>query len=54
MSGHAKWSELRDEFRAKPGAAEAIARAREPSVEEIRLDDERCAQAPSQRDSPSK
>lgn len=37
MGGHAKWSRLRHEFRAKPGAAEATARARERSVAEIRL-----------------
>jgi len=29
MSGHTKWSELRDELRSKPGAEGAIAAARE-------------------------
>ena len=37
MSGHTKWSELRDELRAEPGAEEAIARARDESAEELRL-----------------
>jgi DNA-binding transcriptional regulator YiaG len=48
MSGHTKWSELRDELRAKPGAEEAIARAQEESAEEIRLYELRHAEAVSQ------
>jgi Helix-turn-helix domain len=37
MSGHKSWSKLRDELVARPGAAEAIERARVASDEEIRL-----------------
>lgn len=48
MSGHIKWSELRDEFRAKPGAEEAITAARERSFEELRLYELRHAEAVSQ------
>ncbi len=48
MSGHTKWSKLREELEAKPGAKEAIARAREESLEEIRLYDLRHAEAVSQ------
>ena len=48
MSGHTKWSELRDERRAKPVAEETIARAQEESAEEIRLYDLRHAAAVSQ------
>ncbi len=48
MSGHTKWSELRDELRATPGAEEAIARAHEESAEEIRLYHLRHAEAVSQ------
>ena len=48
MSGHTKWSKLRDEFMAKPGAAEALARARTASDEEIRLFELRHAEAVSQ------
>lgn len=45
MSGHTKWSKIRDEMRSKPGADEAIARARERSMEEIRLYELRHAEA---------
>src|SRR5437899_58896 len=48
MSGRTKWSTLRDELVAKPGANEAIARAREESLEEIRLYELRHAEAVSQ------
>lgn len=48
MSGHTKWSKLRDELRAKPGAEEAIARARQESLEELRLYELRHAEAVSQ------
>ncbi len=37
MSGHIKWSTLRDELRSIPGAEESIAQARELSLEEVRL-----------------
>ncbi len=39
MSGHTKWSTLRDELRSKPGVEESIAQARELSLEEVRLYD---------------
>jgi hypothetical protein len=45
MSGHTKWSELRDELRAEPGAEEAIAKAQQESAEEIRLYELRHAEA---------
>ena len=48
MSGHTKWSELRDELRAKPGAEGAIARAEDESAEEIGLYELRHAEAVSQ------
>lgn len=48
MSGHTKWSKLRDEVTAKPGAKAAIARARKQSLEEIRLYELRHAEAVSQ------
>jgi DNA-binding Xre family transcriptional regulator len=48
MSGHTKWSELRDELRSKPGAEGAIAAAREQSLEELRLYELRHAEAVSQ------
>ncbi len=47
MSGHRKWSELRDQL-ARPGAEEAVARARKESLEEIRLYELRRAEAVSQ------
>ena len=37
MAGHTNWRKLRDELRAKPGGEEAIARARQESLEELRL-----------------
>lgn len=48
MSGHTKWSKLRDELMAKPGAEAAVARARNESLEEIRLYELRHAEAVSQ------
>ena len=48
MSGHTNWRKLRDELRAKPGADEAIARARQESLEELRLYELRHAEAVSQ------
>ena len=48
MTGRTKWSTLRDELVAKPGAKEAIARARAQSLEEIRLYELRHAEAVSQ------
>ncbi len=48
MSGHTKWSTLRDELRSKPGAAESIAAAQERSLEELRLYELRHAEAVSQ------
>ena len=48
MSGHTNWRKLRDELRAKPGAEEAIARARQESLEELRLYELRHAEAVSQ------
>lgn len=48
MSGHTKWSKLRDEMMARPGAAEALERARIESAEEIRLYELRHAEALSQ------
>jgi hypothetical protein len=48
MSGRTKWNELRGELRSKPGAEDAIARAREESAEELRLYELRHAEAVSQ------
>jgi DNA-binding transcriptional regulator YiaG len=48
MSGHTKWSTLRDELRSRPGAEEAIAAARKRSLDEIRLYELRHAEAVSQ------
>ena len=48
MSGHVKWSKLRDELMTKPGAKEGVDRARQESLEEIRLYELRHAEAVSQ------
>jgi DNA-binding transcriptional regulator YiaG len=48
VSGHTKWSKLRDELMAKPGSEAAVARARQESLEEIRLYELRHAEAVSQ------
>ena len=48
MSGRTKWSKLRDELMAKPGAEAALAKARNDSLEEIRLYELRHAEAVSQ------
>jgi len=48
VSGHVKWSKLRDELMAKPGAKEGVERARKESLEEIRLYELRHAEAVSQ------
>jgi DNA-directed RNA polymerase specialized sigma subunit len=48
MSGHRKWSELRDEMMERPGAAEAVAGARAELDEELRLYELRHAEALSQ------
>lgn len=48
MSGHTSWRKLRDELRTKPGAEEAIDRARQESLEELRLYELRHAEAVSQ------
>jgi len=48
VSGHVKWSKLRDELMAKPGAKEGVERARRESLEEIRLYELRHAEAVSQ------
>ena len=48
MSGYRKFSELRDEVSARPGAAERMAKAREATLEEIRLYELRHAEAVSQ------
>jgi len=53
VSGHTKWTELRDELRAKPDAQELIARARRLSAEELRHADQAPADPPGQPDSPS-
>ncbi len=37
MSGHRKFSQLREQLLAEPGGAEAVAKARVESLEEIRL-----------------
>ena len=48
MSGHTKWTKLRDELGTKAGGEDAVARAREDSAEEIRLYELRHAKAVSQ------
>jgi len=48
VSGHTKWSTLRDELRPRPGAAESIAAAQERALEELRLYELRHAEAVSQ------
>lgn len=48
MSGHRKFSELRDQVLARPGAAERLERARAATLEEIRLYELRHAEAVSQ------
>jgi hypothetical protein len=48
MSGHTSWRKLREELRAKPGAEDAITRARQESLEELRLYELRHAEAVSQ------
>ena len=48
MSGHTKWSTLRDELLSRPAAGEQIAQARDRSLEEIRLYELRHAEAVSQ------
>lgn len=45
MSGHTKWSTLRDEFESRPGAEQAIAAADERSLDELRLYELRHAEA---------
>lgn len=53
MSGHTKWSKLRDELVARPGAAEALERARAESDKEIELHESRRAETSTERKSPS-
>lgn len=48
MSGHAKFSKLRDDLLAKEGGAAALERARAALAEEIRLYELRHAEAVSQ------
>src|SRR5947209_2891608 len=48
MSGHTKWSKLRDEVLARPGAKERLAQKRAELLEEIRLYELRHAEAVSQ------
>lgn len=48
MSGHRKFSELRDQVMARPGAPERLARARAQTLEEMRLFELRHAEAVSQ------
>ncbi len=48
MSGHRKWSELREKMMERPGAAEAVERARVEYDEEVRLYELRHAEALSQ------
>ena len=48
MSGHTKWSKLREEMLVRPGAVEALERSRIESAEEIRLYELRHAEAISQ------
>ncbi len=48
MSGHRKFSELRDQVLARPGATDRLAQARIATLEEIRLYELRHAEAVSQ------
>jgi ribosome-binding protein aMBF1 (putative translation factor) len=48
MAGHTKWSKLRDEMDARPGAAVAIENARAVSDEDLRLYELRHREAVSQ------
>jgi DNA-binding Xre family transcriptional regulator len=48
MSGHRKFSELREQLLTEPGGAEAVAKARVEALEEIRLYELRRAEALSQ------
>lgn len=48
MSGHRKWSELRDKLMESPGAPEALERARAALDEEVRPYELRRAEALSQ------
>lgn len=48
MSGHRKWSDLRDKMMERPGAAEAVERAQAGLEEELRLYELRHAEALSQ------
>jgi len=48
MSGHRKWSELREKMMDRPGAEEGLERARAELDEEIRLYELRNAEALSQ------
>ncbi len=48
MSGHTKWSEMRDKMMDRPGAAEALGKARAEFDEELRLYELRHAEALSQ------
>ncbi len=48
MSGHRKWSELRDKMMERPGAPEALERAWAAHDEEVRLYELRRAEALSQ------
>ena len=48
MSGHQKFSKLRDQVLSRPGGAEAVAKARAETLEEIRLSELRHAEALSQ------
>ena len=48
MSGHHKFSKLDEKLRARPGAAEAMARADAELAEELRLYELRHAEAVSQ------
>jgi DNA-binding Xre family transcriptional regulator len=48
MSGHRKFSELRDQVLARPGAADRLEHARAATLEEIRLYELRHTEAVSQ------
>lgn len=48
MSGHTKWSEMRDKMMDRPGAAEALEKAGAEFDEELRLYELRHAEALSQ------
>lgn len=48
MTGHRKWSDLREEMMERPGAAGAVERARAEYDEEVRLYELRHAEALSQ------